>query len=339
MKFYKSYDYIVEKSKQTPPTMAYDGSSDLAQWQTTARAKLEELLGLPLQRCDDQFSILSTTQTETYLRTEFEFQSEQGYFQKGVFLYPLNCEGKRPLAICLQGHATGMHISLGEPRFPGDAAGIAGGRDMAIQAINRGYGAVAIDQRYMGATGQHPESGNPACLSYNHCMPSLLLGRTAIGERVWDVQRLIDVMFSHFADFVDQRKVICMGNSGGGTTTFYASCMDNRISIAVPSCAVCSYDASIIPLWHCPCNFIPDIRKYMEMGDVGCLLAPKHLILVCGVTDNIFPLAGTEEAYSKIQSAYRWLGKEDLCTIVRGNGGHQFYPEEAWPLIDQALSR
>ena len=104
-------------------------------------------------------------------------------------------------------------------------------------------------------------------------MATLLLGRTAIGERVWDISCLIDVITKHCSEYVDTDKIVCLGNSGSGTATFYASCLDERIFLSVPSCSVCTFDDSIMAMWHCPCNFIPGIRKYFDMGDLGCLIA------------------------------------------------------------------
>ena len=71
----------------------------------------------------------------------------------------------------------------------------------------------------------------------------LLLGRTMIGERVWDVSRANDALGA-FPE-VDVDRVACMGNSGGGATTFYAACLEPRIRVAMPSCSVCTYRDSI----------------------------------------------------------------------------------------------
>ncbi len=50
-------------------------------------------------------------------------------------------------------------------------------------------------------------------------MAAQLIGRTTIGERVWDVQRVIDVLEKHFPQ-VDSGNIMCTGGSGGGTATF-----------------------------------------------------------------------------------------------------------------------
>ena len=80
-----------------------------------------------------------------------------------------------------------------------------------------------------------------------------------------------------------------MGNSGGGTATVYTAAIDERISIAVPSCAVCTYKHSIAAMRHCVCNFVPNIADYFDMGGI-CLiewaqniapLLPKRVKRVC----------------------------------------------------------
>lgn len=298
---------------------------------------MEELLGLPFEKCEDMFEITGRSEEDGYSRIDFEFQSEEGYFVPCNLLIPAGEVKPRPGVICLQGHSTGKHISIGVPKFEGDADSIAGGRDFAIRAVKEGCCAIAMDQRYMGEAGQN-ESGSPACISLNEGMAALLVGRTAIGERVWDVMRLIDVIYAHFAEFIDTERLICMGNSGGGTVTFYASCMDERIRFSMPSCAVCTYEASIMAMNHCPCNFIPGIRRYFNMGDLGGLIAPRPLVTVCGKEDPIFPLDGVEESFALVQMAYKQFRKEDACQLVKGDGGHQFYPDEAWPVMKRLLS-
>ena len=188
----------------------------------------------------------------------------------------------------------------------------------------------------MGVCGQN-EEGSPSCLEENTAMAALLMGRTAIGERVWDIQRLIDVIEKHLTEYINPERIICMGNSGGGTATFYASCLDERIYLSMPSCAVCTYEDSIMAVYHCPCNFIPDIRKYFNMGDLGCLIAPRRLVVVCGVEDYIFPIHGVEASFEVIQEAYKEAGKEHLCQLIKGSAGHQFYPDEAWPVAKRML--
>lgn len=336
MRYYNSHDYIVNKIKNQKPLMAFDENVDFYEWKKQAKQKLEELLGLPFEKCDDDFQILDESDEEEYHKIDFEFQSEEGYYIPCNLLIPIEAKKQLPTVICLQGHSSGKHISLGEEKFSGDMDTIEHS-DFALQAVREGYCAITFDQRYMGQTGQAAD-GTPSCFAENRSMPSLLLGRTAIGERVWDVQRLIDVMEIYLQEYVDMERIICLGNSGGGTATFYAACMDERIYMAIPSCAVCTFEESVLPVYHCACNYIPGIRKYFNMGDIGCLIAPRKFIQVNGVKDHLFWIDGARECYQVIQKVYRKLGCEDRCYMVEGDGAHQFFPSDVWPLVKNIMS-
>ena len=336
MQISNSNDYIKELMKSIEPSMRLKDTDDFDTWQKEARAKLGELLGMQyMLNCEDDFKILATTEKEEYTQYDFTYQSEPGYYVPCSMLVPKGVDKPIATAICLQGHSTGMHISLGMPKFERDPVSIAGGRDFAVRAVKEGYCAIAMEQRYMGVCGQE-ETGGPACAK-GAARATILLGRTAIGERVWDIQRLIDVMEKHLTQYVDTNRIICMGNSGGGTATFYASCMEERIYLSMPSCSVCTFDDSIVAMIHCGCNYIPGIRRFFEMGDMGCLIAPRRLVVVCGVEDKIFPEPGVDKTYEIIQKAYKRVGKEALCHLVKGQGGHQFYPDDAWPVVKQIM--
>jgi len=337
MKTYIAHDLTLAKTAATSPSMHFDGSQALKAWQKEAREKLTELLGLPLEGCEDCFTVTETLETDTYREIRFEFQSEPGYFIPGHLLIPKDAQLPLPGVICLQGHSTGKHYSLGYKRYETDNEASIASRAFAVQSIREGMCALVIDQRYMGDAG-HQENGKPACLKNHPALSTMMWGRTAIGERVWDVSRLIDVVEAHLTEYIDPKKIICLGNSGGGTATFYAACMDERIRLAVPSCAVCTYEDSIMAMHHCACNYIPFIRRYFEMGDLGCLIAPRGYVQVNGKEDKIFPIAGAEATFENIKLAYAQTGKEDLCRMVVGGAGHQFYPEESWPIIHELLN-
>ena len=331
MKYYGAHDYIVNKIQKQKPMLAYDKSKDYNEWKQSAKGKLIELLGMPDELCEDDFAILSDENREGYRQISFEFQSEEGFYIPCELLIPMGKEGPLPTVICLQGHSTGKHVSVGTEMYPGDMDTIAHS-DFAIQAINEGYCAVVMDQRYMGATGQD-ESGTPSCFATNRAMPSLLIGRTALGERVWDVQRLIDVLEKYFSSWVNMERILCLGNSGGGTATLYAACVDERIYMAIPSCAVCTFEESVLPIHHCSCNYIPGIRKYFNMGDIGCLVAPRKLIQVNGIHDHLFWINGARECHKVIKEAYEAVGCTENCFMVEGDGAHQFFPDDVWPIV------
>ena len=158
-----------------------------------------------------------------------------------------------------------MHISLGRPKYDRDVNVIKGGdRDFVVRAVKEGVCAIALEQRCFGECGG-TERG-PNCSSA--ARRAILVGRTLIGERVWDVMKLVDLLQTEFQDIIDKDKIMCMGNSGGGTTTAYVSALDDRIKVSVPSCAVARYADSIAAVPHCDCNYVPRIAHFFDMGDL-----------------------------------------------------------------------
>ncbi|MBQ9976190.1 MAG: hypothetical protein IJP16_06730 [Clostridia bacterium] len=332
------YWKLIEKE----PSLRYHEGEDAVAWQKNARAKLWELLGLDLiEKCDPDFLIESKTETDEYYEIRFSFQSEEGYYAPAVVRIPKGLKGKIAPMICLQGHSKGMHISLGQPKYPGDEETIKGGdRDFAVHALNNGYAPVVLEQRYMGECGGdengpgcHPSPTRPGALSV---MPTLMTGRTAIGERVWDISRLIDVLEKEFPE-LDCDNVYCMGNSGGGTATFYAACIEERIKGAIPCCAVCTYLDSIVAMMHCACNYVPSISRYFDMGDLAGLVAPRALVVVSGESDVIFPIEGAKKSVELARNVYRALGCEDKLAHVIGNGGHRFYAADSYPVFNKLV--
>lgn len=316
------------------PAYRYQAGEDFAAWQARSRARLTELLGMDkITPCEADVQIEWEEERDYGREVRITYAPEAGFRNVAHILFPKET-GKRPMVICLQGHSTGMHISLGQPKYPGDVETIAGGRDFALQAVREGYIAIAAEQRNFGECGG-TEKG-PDC--FEASMSALLCGRTTIGERVWDISRLIDVMLTTFADRVDENKIVCTGNSGGGTATFYAACMDERIAVALPSCSVCTYGDSIAAMHHCACNFIPGVALDFDMGDLSGLIAPRSFAILAGAKDPIFPLPGVKKSYAICQSLYAAAGVPDRCALLIGDAGHQYYPALAWPWIREALA-
>ena len=324
-----AYEFNIELMKKVKPSMSYKGENFL-QWQKEARQKLIELTGLDrFEKTEPLLEIEYEQKIENATEIRFTFASEEGYRVPCHLLLPDGIE-KPPVIVCLQGHSSGMHISLGRPKYPGDEDDIKGGdRDFCIRAVKEGYAAIAMEQRNFGECGTKP--GGTDC-TYSKLIASLF-GRTTIAERIWDLQRLIDVLETDFTDKVDVTKVCLMGNSGGGTATAYAAALEDRIVLAAPSCAMCTYRDSIGAMPHCACNFVPHIAEYFDMGDLLAMSYPKYYVQINGATDSIFPIAGAKEVFEKRKAAYDDMGKGDNCVHVIGPEGHRFYADLSWPII------
>ena len=324
---------MINLMKNVRPAYRMKAGEDFSAWQKRARACLRGLLGLPLERTDPRFRIEWTNnESPDYTETRFLFESEPDVTVNAHLLLPKNVPQKElPLIICLQGHSTGMHISLGRAVYPGDQAIISGGdRDFALQVVARGQAALTLDQRAFGERGG-TEKG-PAC--YQPSVQALLMGQTIVGQRCWDVSRAIDVVEREFPQ-VDTSKVAVMGNSGGGVTTLYAASVDERVAAAMPSCAFCGYMASFGTQYHCLCSYVPGIMKDFDMGDLAGLIAPRPMIVVSGKDDVIFPVDAAKEQADVARFYYAAAGAPEKFEHVIGPEGHRFYAAQSWPVFDK----
>lgn len=323
----------VSLAEQIVPSMQYEpGAGFFAQKRALAE-KLNELLKKP-EKCavPPQPVIAYRRDFGDYENIRFSFESEPGYFVPAHLVLPKSYSGKLPVVICLQGHSTGMYLSLGETRLKKDARFLKESEeDFAIQAASRGWAAIAMEQRGFGEQNASEDHENPNC--GHMAMQALLMGRTLLGERCHDVSTLIDLLPAF--PQLDTERIALMGQSGGGTVTQYASATDERIKLAMPSCAFCSYLDSIHKIHHCSCNFIPDIMQYMDMPELSVLIAPRPQIIVCGQQDCIFPVEYARRAFERVQAIYADAGAPENCRLVEGPQGHKFYPSLAWPVFEE----
>lgn len=329
------HEYLLRNIK---PELSFDENADYDTWRKAVKEKLLELIGdLPEEKVPSNVQVEWEMDHKDYKEIRFTFDTEPEMSVPCHLLIPYSIKKPCPVVICLQGHTTGMHVSLGRIKFAADEESAGkGDRDFALQIVKEGYAALVMEQRGFGErVSPHSISRSPhyrtAC--HNPTMVAFLLGKTMIGERVWDVSRAIDAL-SFFPE-IDMDRIACMGNSGGGTATYYAACLEERIKIAMPSCSICNFEESIGIMHHCSCNYIPKMAKYLNMGDIACLIAPRKLVDVCGMTDTGFLIKGSLDAYDTIKKIYKKAGCEENCTLVVGEGGHRFYAEQGWKAFNE----
>ncbi len=324
------YENIKNIIASYKPAMRWDGTEPLEAWQLHAREKLRELLGInAMVPAEKLVKIEFDRMDRDFREIRFCYQSEPGYFVPCHMLIPNNAVLPLPTVICLQGHSKGMHITLGRTKYADET--ISGDRDFALRAVKEGFLAIALEQRNFGECGGN-ERG-PQCLEPS--LTNLLIGRTTIGERVWDVMRCVDVLLDDFSAFADPQNVYVLGNSGGGTCSIYAGAMDTRLAGSIPSCAISSFAASIGAMQHCACNYVPNILKYFDMSELISMTAPRKLVIVSGALDEIFPLAEAKEMVAIGRKAYDAIGVSSRIAHVIGDEGHRFYADIAWTALKQ----
>ena len=316
-------------------------------WQTAGRAKLHQLLGLN-QIAADAKGHQPTVRLEKpiaedgYTRQLGRLETEPGVTIPFWLLTPSSETNEaRPLVICAHGHdSSGWNTYAGVYKDEAHRqATLTKDGDPGIQAVRRGYVALVPATRGLANVASIPDPkgrhGNRPCRAQLiHC---LLAGRTAVGERVWDTQRLIDWALGELPG-IDKSKLVLLGNSGGGVLTVHTAALDERIAVAVPSCSFSSFTSSTGFVFHCDCCLVPRAQVELgDMADIGALTAPRALLAVHGQKDGLHHYPDVEAAMSKVQAVYKAAGAPERFHHAWGTGGHKFYPEIMWPFIEKQL--
>ena len=320
------------------PALSYDGST-LRPWQNRLRRKLRQIIAMPqVARPPLNVRRLWLQQDELGRIEKITFVAEEHCDIVAYFCTPRHVSPPYPTVICLQGHSTGMHLSIAR-----DAADetrvieVEGGRDFALGAMHRGFAALCIEQRSFGERREKAMKRAADHPCQDAAMHALMLGRTLAGERVFDVDRGLDYL-ERRGD-IDLKCVGVMGDSGGGTISLYSAALLPRIRFAMPACAFCTFRDSILAMAHCPDNYLPGLLQYAEAADIAGLFAPKPLVIVHGKLDPIFPISATRRAFSDLQEIYAANGAPENCALVVGSGGHQFYEDLGWKHLLKLLRK
>lgn len=318
--------------------LRYDGG-DVVRWQRRLRRKLRELVGdWPKGKVPLNVRSIWKRNHELGAIEKIVFRSEPYSDVPAYVCLPKAVEPPYTFMICLQGHSTGMHNSIGVDREDETKTiKVTGDRDFAIGCMKRGIAALCIEQRSFGERREQKQEQVSPHGCHDAVMHSLMLGKTLIGERVYDVDRGIDYLASR--GDADMKRIGVMGNSGGGTISVFSAALLPRIAFAMPSCYFCTFRDSILSIYHCADNYIPGLLKYAEMSDVLGLFAPKPVVVVAGKKDTIFPIEATQKAFRKLKKIYAACGAGNRCHLVVGKEGHRFYAEEAWPVLLKELAK
>lgn len=321
--------------KKIRPKLSYSSKYDYVKWKTKIMEKFIELTGLDeiaKNACPLNLQVEWEKDKGSYRLIRFTFDSELGETVPCYLLIPNTKRKKYPVAITLQGHSTGFHNSIGEPKYEGDEKNYPR-TAFALQAVQNGFVALAIEQRGMGERKPMRYDRLPEANCRYASMVAIALGRTLLGERIWDVHKAIDTL-SYFSE-CDLDKILITGNSGGGTMSYYAACFDERIKMSVPSCSFSPYATSILDIAHCNCNYMPGMYQHFEMQDLACLIAPRHLSIITGKEDTIFPVEGVRLGFETVKNIYEKNGVRGNCSLIETPKDHWWCVDIVWDEINR----
>jgi hypothetical protein len=330
------FRYLFE---QTPAEFSFQAKNpaEVIEWQSRFRPRLRQALGLDsmqetLAGFQPRAEQLESVDCGDYLRESWRIWVEPTVPLPFYLLRPVQIPQPLPLVLTPHGH-NHPHIYAGISYTDEERQRLLEGeRDIAVQAVREGYLAIAPTTRAFGETRTNRDREQGVVHSCRtELMNCLLVGRTPIGERIWDMSRLIDWAITHMP--VDANRVAITGNSGGGTVSLFAAACDTRIAVSMPGSYFCTFRGSIGSIHHCDCNYIPGILRLGEMAEVAGLIAPRPFCAIHGRRDEIFPIQHTQAAFARLQQIYLAAEVPERCGLYVGEGGHRYYKDGAWPFL------
>lgn len=339
---FDSLSFSLDRWKASPRALSFQAKSkaEAIAWQKKLHKRLEACLGgFPASHGDLNPRSFEVKELPTHTREALSFDSRNGASVFAYLLTPKNARTPLPVVICLPGHGRGVDDIVGidaEGRDRTQKVGYA--YDYALQVVEQGMAALAIEMIGFGC--RRDPAARKAGQGASSCQPAagaaLLLGETMAAWRTWDVMRACDFIATRKE--LDAGRIGCMGISGGGLITLYATAMEPRIRVAFMSCSLCTFRDSIVSISHCIDNYVPGILNWAEMSDIAGLIAPRPLFVESGEKDPIFPLPGSREAFEAVQRVYQAFGKSELCKREEFSGEHEFHGNGGLAFLRQNLA-
>ena len=149
-----------------------------------------------------------------------------------------------------------------------------------------------------------------------------VVGRTWYGMLVQDALSALDYLCTR--PQVDTDRIAATGIGAGGGLTMYTAALDERVQAALVHSYLSKYMVNALDDERCPCNDIPGIVPYLEMGDVAALLAPRPALFVNGRRDPTSSPAA-RQSFAIVHVIYQLLGLPRHARLVEPEEmGHQY---------------
>ncbi|NLA72866.1 MAG: hypothetical protein GX848_03460 [Clostridiales bacterium] len=178
---------------------------------------------------------------------------------------------------------------------------------------------------------RHKPFYNSSCYAVTSALH--LCGTSTAALRVYQAVRCLDFLEKQAS--VDPLRLGCMGISGGGLISLLTACIDERVSRAVVSGYISTFETSILARWHCADNYIHGLLGVGEPADIAAAIAPRKLSIESGRRDPLFPIDGAAEAHANIQRIYECLGAKDNLIIDVFNGRHQISGKKSFRFFSE----
>ena len=293
--------------------------ADAEEYVRTVRGKIRNCFGPFPGRTALNPRVTNTVERDTYRIENVLFESRPGFVVSANLYVPTGRNFPLPGVVGSCGHsANGKAIDT----YQSFAQGLArqGYVVLIFDPIGQGERMQYVDAAWKPLRGTGTAEHNYAGIQ------QVLVDEHFCAWRAWDGIRALDYLLSR--NEVDPRHVGITGNSGGGTMTTWLCGLDDRWTMAAPSCFVTEIRRNMenelgADMEQCPPRAL---ALGLDHEDFLAALAPKPVIILAKEKDY-FDARGNEAAYERLKRLYRLLGAEDRIGYFVGPTYHGYSQE------------
>ena len=232
-----------------------------------------------------------------YTIAKVYFESLPGFFVTGNLYRPLG-DGPYPAVLSPHGHwAYGRLENTSLNSGPG----------RAINLARQGFVVFTYDMVGYNDSQQVPHTFTG---KREH-----LGGLSLSGLQLWNSIRSIDFLES--LPYVRRDAIAMTGESGGGTQTFLASAVDDRIAVSVPVNMI-----SLHMQGGCICENPPGLRLETTNVEIAATIAPRPLLMISATGD--WTAETLENEYPAVRAIYNLFDAPDRVQAVRITADHNY---------------
>lgn len=275
-----------------------------------AQTALKDVLGLPAERTPLNPRIISSNiWMDDIAVDEFLFYSEPLVRVTGWFLRP--AKGGPFSTVVFVSEGGRNHIMY-------ETSPIS-------RLVRQGVAVCALDLRGLGVSTPHHPSAGPLFyqdvrLPERYAWACLSLGKSLVGQRVWDFLRCLDYLQTRRE--VDHEQILGLGDRGAAIAVLLSAVLDDRLHSVLldhPMAALASIVGS--KEYSLDLGWFPfDILRHFDLPDLTALLAPRRCWLLNATNPEGEALAESDVSslYKQAADSFRQSGSaKNIRFLVR----------------------
>ena len=293
--------------------------ADAEAYVRTVRGKIRESFGPFPEKTPLNARVTKVVERDAYKIENVLFESRPGFLVSANLYVPKGRRFPLPGVVGSCGHsANGKAIETYQSFCQGLAR--LGYVVLIFDPIGQGERMQYVDANWKPMRGTGTAEHNYAGIQ------QVLVDERFCTWRAWDAVRALDYLVTR--DEVDTRHLGITGNSGGGTMTTWLCGLDDRWTMAAPSCFVTELRRNMENELGADMEQIPPraLALGLDHEDFLAALAPKPVIILAKEKDY-FDARGNEAAYERLKRLYRLLGAEDNVAYFIGPTYHGYSQE------------